>query len=88
MQSWGGMVFNGSHASITICNVTAEPKARLRPRAQQRGSSLEALTRSILDRAAEETPSARSFPQNLLALVEPGEDIEPFIREHGRRRSR
>ncbi len=69
-------------ASITIRNLSAESKARLRRRAEQRGCSLEALVRSILDRAAEETPSADRFPHNLIALVEPGEDIEPFIREH------
>ena len=69
-------------ASITIRNLSAESKARLRQRAQQRGCSLEALVRSILDGAAEEAPSAAGFPHNLLALVEPGEDIEPFIRGH------
>lgn len=45
-------------------------------------ASLEALVRSILDRAAEAAPPTGSFPHNLIALVEPGEDIEPFIREH------
>ena len=71
-------------ASITIRNLSAESKARLRRRAELRGCSLEALVRSILDRAAEEAPPARSFPHNLIALVEPGEDIEPFIRGHRR----
>ena len=71
-------------ASITIRNLSAESKARLRRHAEQRGCSLEALLRSILDRAAEEAPAADSFPHNLIALVEPGEDIEPFIREHRR----
>lgn len=69
-------------ASITIRNLSEESKARLRQRAQQRGCSLEALVRSILDGAAEETPSAGRFPHNLLALVEPGEDIDSIIREH------
>ena len=69
-------------ASITIRNLSAESKARLRQRAEQRGCSLEALVRSILDDAAERTPHAGRFPHNLIALVEPGEDIEPFIREH------
>ena len=69
-------------ASITIRNLSAESKARLRRRAEGCGCSLEALVRSILDRAAEEAPSADRFPHNLIALVEPGEDIEPFIREH------
>ena len=72
-------------ASITIRNLSAESKARLRRRAEQRGCSLEALVRSILDGAAEEAPSANSFPHNLIALVEPGEDIEPFIRDHRQR---
>ena len=69
-------------ASITVRNLSAESKSRLRRRAEQRGCSLEALVRSILDHAAEETSPAGRFPHNLIALVEPGEDIEPFIREH------
>ena len=69
-------------ASITIRNLSAESKARLRQHAEQRGCSLEALVRSILDRAAEAAPPTSSFPHNLIALVEPGEDIKPFIREH------
>ena len=69
-------------ASITIRNLSAESKARLRQRAEQRGCSLEALVRSILDDAAEEALSAGRFPHNLIALVEPGEDIELFIRGH------
>ena len=69
-------------ASITIRNLSAESKARLRQHAEQRGCSLEALVRSILDHAAEETSSASRFPHNLIALIEPGEDIEPFIRDH------
>ena len=68
-------------ASITIRKLSAESKARLRRRAEERGCSLEALVRSILDDAAEEAVPAGSFPHNLIALVEPGEDIEPFIRE-------
>ena len=69
-------------ASITIRNLSAESKARLRQRAQQRGCSLEALVRSLLDVAAEQAEPAGSFPHNLIALVEPGEDIEPLIRGH------
>lgn len=69
-------------ASITIRNLSAESKARLRRRAEQRGCSLEALVRSILDRAAEEASSTGGFPHNLIALVDAGEDIEPLIREH------
>ena len=69
-------------ASITIRNLSPESKARLRRRAEERGCSLEALAQSILDQAAEEAPPATRFPHDLIALVEPGEDIEPFIREH------
>ena len=69
-------------ASITVRNLSAESKARLQRRAEQRGCSLEALVRSILDQAAEEKPTATRFPHDLIALVEPGEDIEPFIDGH------
>ena len=69
-------------ASITIRNLSAESKIRLKRSAEQRGSSLEALARSILDQAAEQAPAPNRFPHNLIALVEPGEDIEPFIRKH------
>ena len=69
-------------ASITIRNLSPESKARLRRRAEQRGCSLEALARSILDQAAEDTPVGTGFPHDLIALVEPGEDIEPFLRDH------
>ena len=71
-------------ASITIRNLSPESKARLKRKAEVRGCSLEALARSILDEAAEEAPAATGFPHNLIALVEPGEDIEPFIRERRR----
>ncbi|MCY4510258.1 MAG: plasmid stabilization protein [Acidobacteria bacterium] len=69
-------------ASITIRNLSPESKAKLRRRAEQRGCSLEALARSILDQAAEDTSVATGFPDDLIALVEPGDDIEPFLREH------
>ena len=69
-------------ASITIRNLSPESKTRLRQRAEERGCGLEALVRSILDDAAEQAAPAGTFPHNLIALVEPGEDIEPFIREH------
>ena len=70
-------------ASIRIRNLSSETKAKLRRRAEERGCSLEAPARSILDQAAEETPPAAGFPRNLIALVEPGDDIEPFVRDHG-----
>lgn len=69
-------------ASITIRNLSAESKARLRRRAEQHGCSLEALVRSLLDAAAEQAAPTGSFPHNLIALVEPGDDIESFICEH------
>ena len=68
-------------ANITIRNLSPESKAKLRRRAEQRGCSLEALARSILDQAAEDTSDATGFPDDLIALVEPGDDIEPFLRE-------
>ena len=71
--------------SITIRNLPPESKARLKRRAEARGCSLEALVRSVLDQAAEETPEATRFPHNLIALVERGEDIEPFIHGHRQR---
>ena len=71
-------------ASITIRNLSPESKARLRRRAEERGCSLEALARSILNQAAEEAPPTTRFPHDLIALVEAGEDIEPLIRGHRR----
>ena len=49
-------------ASITIRNLSPESKAKLRRRAERRGCSLEALARSILDQAAEDTSVATGFP--------------------------
>ena len=68
-------------ASITIRNLSVESKERLRRRAARSGRSLEALARSSLDQAAAEEPdpSAR-FPNDLVAVVEPGEDLDPHIR--------
>ena len=74
-------------ASITIRNLSPESKARPGRRAEERGCTLDALARSILDQAAEGAPPATRFPHDLIALVEPGEDIEPFIREHGQPRA-
>ena len=68
-------------ASITIRNLSMESKERLRRRAARSGRSLEALARSILDQAAAEEPATSArFPHDLVAVVEPGEDIEPHIR--------
>ena len=77
-------------ASITIRNLSAESKERLRRTARQRGCSLEALARSILDAAARdaahETAAPSRFPYDLISIVEPGEDIEPFLQDHDRPR--
>ena len=43
---------------------------------------LEALARSILDAATINTEQNSNFPYNLISLVEPGEDIEPYLQEH------
>ena len=69
--------------NITTRRLSEESKERLRKRAERSGCSLEALARSILDQAAHEPiESTPPFPYNLMAVVEPGEDIEPYIREH------
>ena len=68
-------------ASITIRNLSVESKERLRQRAAHSGRSLEALVGSILDQAAAGEPAASArFPHDLVAIAEPGEDIEPHIR--------
>ena len=69
-------------ASITIRRLSDESKERLRKRAERSGCSLEALVRSILDQAANDTTEPKRFPYNLMAVIEPGEDIDRFIREH------
>ncbi len=69
-------------ASITIRNLSQETKERLRLHAIARGCSLESLARSILDSATVETAPKSNFPYNLIALLEPGDDIEPYLRDH------
>lgn len=69
-------------ASITIRNLSAESKERLRKRANQRGCSLETLARSILDEAAGEGVQLTRFPRDLMEVIEPGEEIEPILRVH------
>ncbi len=69
-------------ASITIRNLSQESKERLRRRASQRGCSLEALVRSILDGAAEETVVSTGFPHDLIAVIEPGEEL-PGLHQKG-----
>ena len=77
-----GLNGNRTVASITIRNLSEETKERLRKRAKQRGCSFEALARSILDEAANKTEQNTNFPYNLMSLVEPGEDIEPYLQAH------
>ena len=70
-------------ASVTIRHLSAESKERLRRRAEERGCSLEALVRSILDQAAEDAAdSTNGFPHDLIAVVAPGEELEPLLRGH------
>ena len=69
-------------ASITIRKLSQETKERLRQHANQRGCSLEALARSILDAASVNTEQQSNFPQNLMSQVVPGEDIEPYLMDH------
>ncbi len=69
-------------ASITIRRLSDESKERLRKRAERSGCSLEALARSILDQAANDTTKPERFPYNLMEVIEPGEDIDRFLREH------
>lgn len=69
-------------ASITIRHLSAESKERLRKRAESSGCSLEALARSILDAAARAPVPPTGFPHDLIALVDPSEDIESYVQEH------
>lgn len=69
--------------SITIRHLSEETKARLREQASVSGRSLEAYVRGLLDQAASAgvTAADTAFPHDLIALVEPGADIEPLIAE-------
>ena len=69
-------------ASITIRNLSQETKERLRLHAVRRGCSLEALARSILDSATVDTEQNSKFPYNLIALLETGDDLEPYLQDH------
>jgi plasmid stability protein len=73
-------------ASITIRGVPADTKARLRRQAEVTGRSLEGYLRDLLAEAAHEPRrgSKDRFPYHLIALIEPGEDIEPLIVGHDR----
>ena len=69
--------------SLTIRNLSDETKAKLKKQAKTSGRSLEAYIRGLLDQAADTLPKPekRAFPHDLIALVEPGEDIDSFIAE-------
>ena len=71
-------------ASITVRNLSAESKERLRQRARLSGCSLESFVRALLDQAARAPIPKSRFPHDLIALVEPGQDIEPFLAERDR----
>ena len=69
--------------SITIRNLPDDTKAKLKRQAMATGRSLEAHVRGLLDQAADRAPEPEknAFPYDLIALVEPGEDILAFIDE-------
>ena len=69
-------------ANITIRNLSPESRERLRQRAEQRGCTLEALARMILEQAAGDSAASTEFPHDLIAVVKPGEEIEAFLRDH------
>lgn len=70
-------------SSITIRNLSGDTKAKLKTQAIASGRSLEAHVRGLLDQAADRLPKpqTKAFPYDLIALVEPGEDIAKFIDE-------
>ena len=69
--------------SLTVRRLSEDTKKRLERQAERSGRSLEALVRAILDRAVQDVPDEPKarFPYDLLAVVEPGEDLEPLIAE-------
>ena len=69
-------------ANVTIRNLSPESKERLRQRAEQRGCTLEALARMILEQAAGDSAASTEFPHDLIAVVEPDEEIEPSRRDY------
>lgn len=74
-------------ASITVRKLSAESKERLRERARLSGCSLESFVRTLLDQAAQAPIPQSRLPHDLIALVEPGQDIEPFIDELDQRQN-
>ncbi len=73
-------------ASLTIRDLSEDTKTKLKEQAQACGRSLETYVKGLLDQAAEQSGlrGQPAFPYDLLALVEPGEDIEVFIAEQDR----
>lgn len=65
-------------------NLSENTKAKLKQQAQHQGRSLEGYVRGILEQTAERPvdPSTRGFPHNLIALVEPGEALDPLLQTH------
>ena len=68
--------------SIAMRKLSAESKKRLRRRAESSGRSPEAPARSVLDQAAHEQEPISRFPHDLVAVVQPGEDIERYLEDH------
>jgi plasmid stability protein len=71
-------------ASLTIRNLSDDTKAKLKRQAAVSGRSLEAYVRGLLEQTADTAPQPQGFPYDLMALVEPGQDIEGFIDEQDR----
>lgn len=69
--------------SLTIRNLSDDTKAKLKEQAKASGRSLEAYVRGLLDQAADTPPNPEkmAFPHDLIALIEPGEDIDSLIEE-------
>lgn len=76
-------------ASLTIRNLSEDTRTQLKAQAQASGLSLEAYVKGLLERAAVQSTagSQPAFPYDLMALVEPGDDIAPFIAEQDRAQS-
>jgi hypothetical protein len=70
-----------SGVSLTVRNLSPVTKARLASRAAQKGRSLEAEVRAVLDAAANEPiAQALPFPDWFIAMIEPGEeDVADFL---------
>ncbi len=76
-------------ASLTVRNISDNTKTKLKTQAKARGRSLEASVRSVLEQVADDAPALNQqmFPHALMVLVEPGEDIEPFIEKQDQKQA-